>query len=108
MRRSASPLLITPETGSNRRHVVSQCALVDVRCPTPDITSLVPLRHNLAYGFCWLGPGARESLAGECRRHRPAARPVEQFDRMDNGDSGGAADLGHAADIAGGDELRGA
>ena len=34
-----------------------------------------------------------------------ASGPIQQFDRMNDRDSSSGADLGHAADIAGGDHL---
>ena len=38
-------------------------------------------------------------------RSRPAISPIEKFDGVENGDFGRRADLQHAADISGGDDL---
>ncbi len=47
------------------------------------------------------------SGSSSARRPRPAGRPVEQLDGVHHRDRGAAADLAHAADVAGGDDVRG-
>ncbi len=46
------------------------------------------------------------SGSGERRGLRTTRRPIEQLDRVHDRDAGAGRDLGYAADIAGGDDLR--
>src|SRR4051794_10114090 len=50
--------------------------------------------------------GLAEAGLAERLRHRSARRPVEELDGVDDWDGGAARDLRHAADVAGGDEVR--
>src|SRR6266852_8253009 len=50
--------------------------------------------------------GSSQERSAKRRRQLPAGRPVEQLDRMDDGQLRRCAELGHAADIAGGDDVR--
>ena len=55
-------------------------------------------------GVCWR-PRPASFVLPQPRRRRPAARPVEQLDRVDDRHGGRAGDLGQAADVAGGDDI---
>src|SRR3954465_1698955 len=50
--------------------------------------------------------GLADAGLAERLRHRSARRPVEELDGVDDRDGGAACDLRHAADVAGGDEVR--